>query len=91
MSFSDDSVLMEKLNIKNEKEFIEVIASLEHDQWIDWAKALMKNEKLSKERIERWEGFMVSYDKLSEKDKEPDRKYAKAVLSAIKKKLEIDE
>lgn len=89
--FADDVMLLEKLNIENEKEFLEILASIEHDQWMDWAKSLMKGEELSKDRIERWEDFMVAYDKLDDSDKKPDRKYARKVLSAIKNKLKTED
>lgn len=65
---------------------VEDIAALEHDQWVEWAKSLMENEDLSEDRVERWEGFMVPYEKLSEEDKESDREYAQKVVDLLKSK-----
>lgn len=61
------------------KKEIEKIAELEHEQWMEWAKSLMKDEDLSPERIKRWKKLFVDYDKLSEKDKKDDRKWARKV------------
>ncbi len=69
----------------NEKEAIEVLASIEHDQWVEWAKSLAENEKLSSDRIKRWKKLYVPYSELSEESKEQDRVYARKVISALKK------
>lgn len=67
---------------------LEKFAELEHDQWIEWAKNLIKNEKLSPERVKRWKKLFVAYDKLKKKDKEDDRIWARKV---IKVSDELDE
>jgi len=67
---------------------LEKISKLEHDQWVKWAKDLMKNEKLSPERVKRWKKLFIAYDKLKEKDKEDDRIWARKV---IKVSDELDE
>ncbi len=69
-------------------EKLEKISKLEHDQWIKWAKDIMKTEKLSPGRIKRWKKLFVAYDKLNEKDKEDDRIWARKV---IKVSDELDE
>ena len=64
---------------------IEVLSSIEHDQWIEWAKSIAKSEKLSEDRVKRWEKLYVPYSELSEESKEQDRVYARKVLAALKK------
>ncbi len=61
----------------------ELLASIEHDQWISWSKALVATELLSPERIERWKSLWVPYDELSECDKQSDRDWADVVLDVI--------
>lgn len=64
---------------------LEALASLEHDQWMDWAKNLMEKEPgLSQERKERWQKFMIPYCDLDEAAKDMDRVWAaKAVDIAM--------
>lgn len=64
------------------KEDIEAMASVEHDQWMQWAKSLLESESLSLDRMHRWEKLMVPYDQLSEEMKDHDRQWAKAALEA---------
>ena len=64
---------------------LEELAEIEHDQWWKWAKTLMEKEKLSKERMERWQKDMVPCKDLPEEVKEYDRKWARKVLSTLKK------
>lgn len=64
--------------------YLEQLASLEHDQWMEWTKALLKSEPgISKERKERWEKLFVPYKNLSEDSKEQDRVYARKILEII--------
>ena len=64
---------------------MEQLAALEHDQWIEWAKALLKSEPgISKERKERWEKLFVPYKDLSEESKEQDRVYARKIIELMK-------
>jgi hypothetical protein len=64
--------------------YLEQLASLEHDQWMEWAKALLKSEPgISKERKERWEKLFVPYSELTEESKEQDRIYARKILEII--------
>lgn len=71
--------------MKKENPLLEQLASLEHDQWIEWAKSLMKNEKISDERKERWEKLFIPYLNLSEESKEQDRVYARKIITILKK------
>lgn len=66
---------------------MEQLAALEHDQWVEWAKALLKSEPgISKERKERWEKLFVPYKDLSEESKEQDRVYARKILQVLNAK-----
>ena len=68
-----------------EKKLIEELANLEHRQWVSWAMDISTKEKLSKERMSRWDNLIVTYyDNLSEEMKEQDRKWAKRVIEIIK-------
>ena len=63
------------------EDILEEIASLKHDQWMDFAKDLIESEDLSEERVTRWKSLMVPYSELSEENKEKDRVHAKKVMS----------
>ncbi len=65
-------------------EFLEALASIEHEQWVHWASGLLKVEpNLSTERVARWKRLMVPYDQLPEDVKEVDRMLARKVVAAI--------
>ena len=57
----------------DDKEAIEELAAIEHDQWVEWAKAISDLENLSPERVKRWKKLYVPYAELSEESKEQDR------------------
>lgn len=62
---------------------IETLAAIEHDQWIEWSKAIAKSETTSPERLARWEKLWVPYHKLTEEQKEQDRVYARRVIQTL--------
>jgi hypothetical protein len=64
-------------------QLLEALAALEHDQWVEWSKSIAKSEKLSPERMARWEKLWVPYDQLTEEQKEQDRVWARKVLDII--------
>ncbi len=67
---------------------IEILAEIEHNQWMEWSKGIVQTEKrLSFARIERWKKLWVPYAELSEEEKEKDRAYARKALSAIQNNL----
>ncbi len=66
---------------------LERLAALEHEQWMSWAGTIMKQEKLSEERLRRWLSYMVPYEQLPEDVKEYDREWARKVLEVIKEFL----
>lgn len=64
--------------------FLERLAKLEHEQWVEWAKALLKSEPgISKDRRERWNKLFVPYSDLTEESKEQDRVYARKIVKLI--------
>ena len=62
---------------------LELLAALEHEQWIEWSRSLTAKEHLSTKRLARWEHLWKPYDSLTEKEKESDRKYARKVLELL--------
>lgn len=69
----------------NDDELIEKLAEVEHNQWVEWSKALVQSEKrLSMNRIERWKKLWRPYSELTEDEKEQDRKYARQALAIIR-------
>lgn len=61
----------------------EALAALEHEQWCEWSETLAESEQLSPERAERWSERWVSYDSLTEPDKDLDRAYADRVIALL--------
>ncbi len=72
-------------------ELREALAELEHEQWIEWAKNLIKRESLSLERIERWNKLMIPYSQLTEEQKDQDRIWADKCLALYPDIEQIDE
>jgi len=70
--------------IITEKELIERLAVLEHDQWWEWSRDLSQKEKLSKERTNRWNKLWTFYKFLSETEKEQDRIYARKIVGLLR-------
>jgi hypothetical protein len=72
-------------NQTDKETLLEQLAALEHEQWMKWAKELMRKEKLSEERIARWEkDCFKPYEELTEEMKEFDREWARKVLKIVK-------
>lgn len=67
----------------SKQELLEELAKIEHDQWIEWSKAIQS--EVSEDRRNRWKKYWVDYDELSEDVKEQDRVYARKVLDVVKK------
>ena len=65
---------------------VEVLAAVEHEQWMAWSKSLSLREDLSAERRARWEKLWVPYTQLPEADKESDRAWARIAIRALKEK-----
>lgn len=79
-----EEIEMDRQN-QNQNDLLESLASLEHDQWVEWAKNIIKSENISKERVERWKKLFVPYENLSDDMKEKDREWGRKVLSIISK------
>ena len=79
-----------------EKEIIEKLAELEHTQWAHWTEYMLKRlETLERDedasdpyKVRREKGhwrkqIKTPYSKLTEKEKEADRKWARKVLALL--------
>lgn len=66
------------------EETIEVLAALEHEQWVEWAQTFMREPlSLSRARIKGWDRYFVPYAQLDETAKEQDRVWARRSLAAL--------
>lgn len=68
----------------NEESLLEHLASLEHEQWVEWANYCIQRKLVDQETVDKWEPLMVSYEALSEADKEKDRLYARKIIDKLK-------
>jgi hypothetical protein len=75
------------LSKKDDKDsMLEELSELEHDQWMKWAKDLMKKEQLTKERTDRWEKeCFMPYADLTEEMKDFDREWARKAIKITEK------
>jgi hypothetical protein len=65
----------------------EILADIEHDQWVTWSKSIAATEVISPERLLRWEKLWVPYDELSEEAKDQDRIWADKSIAALEECL----
>lgn len=72
-----------KLALEDEN-LLEKLADLEHQQWEKWARTVLEQEKISKDRKARWQSYFVPYDQLTDEVKEYDREYARKVLDILR-------
>jgi len=70
------------IKIENKK-LLEELARIEHEQWIEWSKAVAS--EVSEDRKKRWKKYWIDYSDLTEKVKEQDRVYAKKVIKIFDK------
>lgn len=77
-----------KKKVRKAADLLEELAELEHQQWMNWAKTLVKEESLSEERVAKWKKMFVAYRDLPDIVKEADRIYARKVLSLISGSVE---
>lgn len=68
------------------EDLLEKLAALEHEQWVEWSKSVVKTEQISPSRLERWCILWVPYDELPEEYKEADRLWARKVLEIVTSK-----
>lgn len=63
---------------------IHALSELEHKQWSEWARTLMKEEELSGARVKRWLKLIATpYDKLTGANQYQDRRWANEVLEIL--------
>ena len=72
------------------EDMIEVLAELEHKQWVYWSKTLAKSGEVPVERYTRWKRLWKPYTNLTENEKEQDRIWAKKVLDALLKEKYVE-
>lgn len=74
--------ITEKQNksVDNDDSILTQLSALEHEQWMSWAKDILKTEEITAERAERWQKLFVPYEELSAEKKELDKEYARKVL-----------
>ena len=71
-----------KVGVITKKELREKLAELEHKQWAHWTEYMLAN--MSSENQKRWfKQVKLSYQDLSEKEKDSDREWADKVLSIV--------
>ena len=69
------------------RQLLEKLAALEHEQWIAWSKSIAREEQISPERYGRWFELWIPYEDLTEEQKERDRVWARKVLKVIRKEV----
>ena len=65
------------------QKLVEILANLEHEQWMKWAITLLEKETLSTQRKDRWIVLFCPYEDLPEEYKEFDREWARKSVDAI--------
>jgi hypothetical protein len=61
----------------------EALAELEHEQWMKWSLDIVTVEKISPERLLRWNDLWIPYNMLTEEEKDQDRIWADKVIQII--------
>ena len=62
---------------------LEVLADLEHEQWIYWSQAMAVQGFIPQHKLDRWSPLWVPYRDLPEASKEFDRVFARRVLEVF--------
>jgi len=75
------------LEMLESEETLELLANLEHEQWVKWSQTLAEKEKLTKYRVLRWKQMWCPYSELTELNKDFDRDWAKVVVARLKSQL----
>lgn len=80
-------VIQERTLTETSPSSFELLAELEHKQWQEWASNIWKTEpNLSIKRKERWaKTLLYPYEKLTEKEKNQDRKWVKKVMKIVER------
>ena len=69
------------------KKVRELLANLEHEQWILWSKNIAATEKITPIRLKRWKQLWRPYSKLTKAQKDQDREWADKVIMIIEANL----
>lgn len=75
------------LKIVDNKEFLERLSDMEHEQWIVWTSYMLNN--FTEKNKEKW--FVqceTPYPELSNKEQESDRHFARLVIEELKAQIE---
>lgn len=75
--------------LMNKKEIIEMLAEVEHNQWLVWSQSLAERNLVGRETMDKWLPLWVAYKDLSELQKEKDRAFARVVYKVIRPYLNI--
>jgi hypothetical protein len=67
---------------RDNENLLEALSALEHSQWLSWRAKLEKQNP----EIPRSAYLNVPYSKLSESEKEEDRKWARKVIAILKQR-----
>jgi len=72
----------------SQDDILEKLAELEHEQWMYWSKNIARTGGvfIPRNKRMRWNELWIPYAKLSEEDKEHDRKWARKVLVILKER-----
>lgn len=73
---------MEKTPISREG-LIEILAGLEHEQWVLWSKSLVAAGQVDVELSRQWKDFWCDYAALPNSAKELDREWARKVVKLL--------
>lgn len=65
----------------SEAEMVEIVADLEHQQWMHWSQAVAHT--VSFYQLKTWQHLWVPYEQLPEDEKEKDRVWASKTLRAL--------
>lgn len=68
----------------DENKLVEILAALEHQQWIEWASYLINNDLVPLKTSCEWTPLLVPYEDLTDEDQEKDRVFARKVLAKLK-------
>lgn len=66
----------------SERDAVERVAEVEHEQWVAWSKAVAP--EVSPERRARWAKYWIPYKDLPEEIKELDRAWARKAIAAAR-------
>lgn len=71
------------MDVKEETDLVEKLSALEHEQWSHWTKYMLGC--MNSNNVKRWNSQIATqYSKLSNKEKESDRTWARKVLKLLR-------